>query len=113
MPSVTKTNKSRPWDNPKRKPFERSKERANRHIYDSKEWKVLRAIVKEEEPLCRHCLLKGLAVDTKEIDHILSVNRGGKAFDRENLQGLCRPCHLNKSRGEARASKGAPGHSLG
>ena len=104
MPTVNKTSKARPWAAPKRDPHTWGHTNKNRDVYDNPRWKKLRAIVKEDEPLCRYCLAKGLAVDTKDIDHILSINNGGKAYDRDNLQGLCRPCHLDKSREERKAA---------
>lgn len=47
-----------------------------------------------EEPTCRLC-----GAPTTDVDHILPLVAGGKHV-RENLQGLCRPCHLEKSRQE-------------
>lgn len=99
MPIVNKSSPARPWLK-KRKPFERSKDKANRDVYDSPKWKALRWAVRLDEPLCRACLDAGLAVDTYVIDHVRPINQGGAAFDRANLQGLCRACHEVKSRSE-------------
>ena len=57
----------------------------------------LRALVKDEEPYCRHCLAKGLRVATDEVDHIIELADGG-TNDRANMQGLCEPCHRTKSK---------------
>ena len=100
MPTINKSQPQRPWM-PKRDAFARSAQRANRDIYDSSQWKKLRAIVKEEEPLCRYCLENDLAIDTEVVDHITPINMGGAPYDRANLQGLCRPCHEAKSRQES------------
>ena len=106
MPTINKTSKRRPWEGPQRKAFERSTDKANRDVYDSPAWRTTRKIVREDEPLCRYCLEKGLAVDTEEIDHILPINQGGNAYERDNLQGLCTPCHRAKSRDESKQGRG-------
>jgi 5-methylcytosine-specific restriction endonuclease McrA len=28
-----------------------------------------------------------------EVDHIVPLSEGGAPYDRENLRGVCRPCH--------------------
>jgi 5-methylcytosine-specific restriction endonuclease McrA len=33
-----------------------------------------------------------------EVDHILPVKEGGGGCDERNLQTLCRPCHLRKTK---------------
>ena len=38
-----------------------------------------------------------------EVDHVVSVESGG-TDDPENLQTLCRSCHITKSRNEAEAA---------
>ena len=35
-----------------------------------------------------------------EVDHKQAVQNGGDEWDFENLQALCRGCHLDKSRAE-------------
>lgn len=73
-----------------------------RHLpLNSAAWARLRAQVIAEEPLCRHCLARGLVSPTTDVDHI--INGEGDYSDdnsRENLQGLCRPCHSQKTRVE-------------
>jgi len=32
-----------------------------------------------------------------EVDHIIPLHQGGAAVDLDNLQTLCRDCHLAKS----------------
>lgn len=56
---------------------------------NSSRWRRLRHWILGLEPLCRHCN----AVAT-EVDHI-----SGDPSDnsRENLQGLCKPCHSHKT----------------
>lgn len=57
-------------------------------------WQRLRAQVQAEEPLCRHCLSRGLTVPSTDCDHI-----SGDPSDnsRENLQMLCHECHSRKT----------------
>jgi 5-methylcytosine-specific restriction enzyme A len=50
--------------------------------------------VKREEPTCRRCRIRA----TTEVDHIVALEQGGAPFDRANLQGLCGPCHREKTR---------------
>lgn len=68
--------------------------------YNSTEWIKLRNLVRQEEPLCRHCKEKGLIQATQVIDHIQPISQGGDAWDRDNLQGLCNKCHHIKTQKE-------------
>ena len=36
----------------------------------------------------------------KEVDHIVPLHQGGELMDRENLQLLCRRCHIQKTERE-------------
>lgn len=58
-----------------------------------------RAEVIAEEPFCRECLKQGKRVATDIVDHIVPLAWGG-SDDRENKQGLCDPCHDEKSKRE-------------
>lgn len=53
----------------------------------------LAARVLREEPLCRRCHTS----PSVEVDHIRCVAAGGARGERENLQGLCHPCHVTKT----------------
>ena len=64
--------------------------------------------VRREEPLCRMCLAKGRVTPTQEIDHIIPLRQGG-TNDRDNLAGLCREHHLEKSTGYKRQRIGQDG----
>jgi len=55
------------------------------------DWRNLRKQVLIEEPLCRIC---GKAISI-HVDHIIPLFMGG-SNERENLQGLCKACHLAK-----------------
>lgn len=58
-----------------------------------------RAQVIAEEPLCRKCLEKGRTTATTIVDHIMPLAWGGSDL-RSNKQGLCDPCHDEKSKAE-------------
>ena len=51
----------------------------------------------DQEYKCIICIIcKDLLPPTSQIDHILPLYQGG-SNDRENLQGLCSPCHDTKT----------------
>lgn len=60
-----------------------------------KDYQRLRAQVVREEPLCRICTMMGRVVPTQEVDHIKPFDGldDPLRLDRNNLRGLCKPCH--------------------
>jgi 5-methylcytosine-specific restriction endonuclease McrA len=73
---------------------ERVKDKQGRSVYRTKMWLQRRKQVLSEQPICALCDNR-LAV---EIDHIVPLTEGGAPYDRENLRGLCRPCHWQRHR---------------
>lgn len=69
------------------------------HLYGSTRWRKLRALVLNEEPLCRLCERQGKTTAADTVDHI-KEHKGDVAlfYDRDNLQPLCRPCHSGVKR---------------
>ncbi|MFN3785209.1 MAG: HNH endonuclease [Thiothrix sp.] len=62
--------------------------------YNGKVWEQLRAQQLRHFPLCRYCEEMGWAVPAKHVDHIEPVRANpDRAFDPDNLQSLCVPCH--------------------
>lgn len=57
-----------------------------------------------EEPLCRICLAAGREAPSEEVDHITPLALGG-SDRRSNKQGLCKPCHRDKTRAEDAARR--------
>ena len=55
------------------------------------------ARLSQQEPLCVRCQAKGRVSVAKEWDHIIPLWKGGKD-EESNLQGLCTPCHKDKTR---------------
>ena len=81
---------------PDKKPFEGIKNR-NMKFYNSKSWKTLRIIKLQHNPLCEHCLEKGLTEPAIFIDHIIPINKGGDRLSLNNLQSLCTTCNARKT----------------
>jgi 5-methylcytosine-specific restriction protein A len=66
-------------------------------VYGTKRWKNLREQLLSEQPVCQQCG----AAQPSEVDHIEPlVDHPELAFERSNLQMLCRTCHGIKTRNE-------------
>lgn len=61
------------------------------------------------EPLCRHCLEKGIITAAVTPDHIVPLSAGGTDTD-DNIQCLCAECHAAKTASEAAQGFGAANH---
>jgi 5-methylcytosine-specific restriction protein A len=48
-------------------------------------------------PLCARCEAKGLVALAEVLDHIVALCNGGSDDDPNNWQGLCIPCHKDKT----------------
>ncbi|WIA57814.1 HNH endonuclease signature motif containing protein [Sphingobium sp. WTD-1] len=66
----------------------------------------MREIVLREEPLCRPCHARGRITPATIADHIKPLSEGGSG-ERENYQGICKPCHDVKTAEEAARARGA------
>lgn len=47
-------------------------------------------------PLCKHCLAVGRVELAVEVDHVVPLFKGGDDTS-DNKQGLCKPCHADKT----------------
>ena len=57
-------------------------------------WKrARRAALDRDNWRCRSCGKAGRL----EVDHVVQLAAGGAPFDLDNLQALCKPCHLVKT----------------
>lgn len=65
-----------------------------------------RAAVLADEPFCRPCLERGKHVRATIVDHIIPLE-WSKCDERWNKQGICDPCHDEKSKRER--AEGKPG----
>lgn len=63
-------------------------------------WHNLRRRVLQEEPTCCRC-----PEPSTICDHIVPLFEGG-TDDRANLQGMCAPCHKDKTAAESARSQG-------
>ena len=67
---------------------------------DAKRWRKLRlTIFARDGYRCRGVLTCGKA-GRLECDHIRPLHLGGAMYSPENLQTLCRGCHIEKTRRE-------------
>jgi 5-methylcytosine-specific restriction protein A len=55
-----------------------------------------RALVLRLEPLCRHCMARGIMTEATEVDHIVALINGGTDHI-DNMQPLCADCHAVKT----------------
>ncbi|MGF6981409.1 5-methylcytosine-specific restriction protein A [Paraburkholderia atlantica] len=60
-------------------------------------WQRIRARQLRLHPLCARCLTKGFVTEATEVDHIMPLFKGGTDA-WQNLQSLCDPCHVEKTR---------------
>jgi 5-methylcytosine-specific restriction endonuclease McrA len=71
--------------------------------YDAR-WVAFRASVINTRPdywlQCTHCRQYVSDPSQIHLDHITPLARGGKRFDKDNLQPLCKWCHGRKTREE-------------
>ena len=66
--------------------------------YVSSRWLRLRADILRRDPFCRMCRVLGRRTLTTDVDHILPHHGDLVRFwDSTNLQGLCKPCHSQKT----------------
>ena len=73
---------------------EKGRPSASERGYGSR-WRKLRVMVLHRYPLCNDCQRK----PSQDVDHIIPKAEGGEDT-MENLQGLCRECHNNKTTSE-------------
>jgi 5-methylcytosine-specific restriction protein A len=72
-----------------------------KRLYNSPQWRSLRAAQLAEDPWCAACMSRGEHTLATEVDHI--VRHHGDAqlfFDATNLQSLCKVDHSKKTREE-------------
>ena len=86
-----------------------SRDKNYQHLLNSKRWKTLRQWKLEQNPLCELCEREGKVVSAIDVHHKVPVESARTpdemerlAFDPNNLQALCIPCHAKVHR-EARS----------
>lgn len=69
-----------------------------KRLYNSRQWKAMRAAQLAREPWCVDCLKRGDHVPAIEVDHIIPHNGDSNLFyDAANLQSLCKTDHSSKT----------------
>ena len=72
-------------------------------IYNSKRWKDTRAYVLSLNPFCAECAENNRVTPANQVDHKKTLGEiylsgdYDDAYDIDNLQSLCAPCHGAKS----------------
>jgi len=85
---------------------------ADKRFYAGLRWRKLRQLILEMRPLCAECKRAGVLRSATEVDHIVPrLEDPSRAYDQDNLQGLCRSCHSAKTMRETNKGGGIP--SLG
>lgn len=76
-------------------------------FYASSAWRFIREEKLTQNPFCEECIRKGIELTpATEVDHIIPIAvEPYKALDFDNLQSLCKPCHINKTSEENRTRK--------
>jgi HNH endonuclease. len=74
---------------------------AIKKLYNSPQWKTMRAAQLAKEPWCVDCLDRNVHTLATEVDHIIP-HRGEPAlfFDPNNLASRCKPDHSRKTADE-------------
>jgi len=68
--------------------------------YANRRWRRKRKHQLQREPLCRHCLNRGVIEPATEVDHI-EPHKGDKhKFWHGEVQSLCESCHSRKTAAE-------------
>ena len=91
MPSLNKPKGAKA----KARPYQKGKYVEPR--YNTTQWRNVRELVLQANPLCANCESVGLITVAQMVDHIEPVRLGGAFWDVDNLQPLCNSCHASKS----------------
>lgn len=70
-------------------------------------WLELRAdVLARDCGLCQRCKRAGRFRLARDVDHIHELADGGAPMDPANLEGICGPCHVDKTEAARRARLG-------
>ncbi len=68
--------------------------KADKAFYDSAAWLRFRAYILTRRPLCERCQEDGHLTPARHVHHVKPrKDRPDLAFDEDNVQALCVPCH--------------------
>ena len=82
---------------------------AVKSLYNSGQWRAMRARQLASHPWCQACLERGIYEPAEEVDHI-KPHRGNPRlfFDDTNLQSLSKRCHSQKTAQETLSAPDTP-----
>ena len=85
---------------------ENNRDQNMREFYISTEWRKLRQLKLQKNPMCEICFAEGRASEAVIVDHILPAREyPDRRLDIENLQSVCMSCHSRKTRREEKGRK--------
>jgi 5-methylcytosine-specific restriction endonuclease McrA len=99
MPTIKRNADRPPWLGPKAKPYANSR----KDVYNWR-WAQLAARHKAAFPVCVN--FDQCGGPAEETDHIRPLSQGGAPYAWSNLQSMCKPCHREKTQGEAKEARG-------
>lgn len=77
-----------------------------KRFYCCKEWRTLREIKLNQNPLCERCEKKDKLIPAVDIHHKIDlVDDGSKCLDLDNLESLCKECHTEHTNKEYNKKK--------
>jgi 5-methylcytosine-specific restriction endonuclease McrA len=68
----------------------------SRRVYDTRQWRKLRAAKLAQDPVCQYCRRERATV----ADHGKRIKDGGAAWNISNLVSSCWACHQSKRQAE-------------
>ena len=72
---------------------------------NKRRWSAIRIVIFERDGWrCVQCRKSGRL----ECDHVVPLSRNGEPYETDNLQTLCRGCHIRKTRKERTGYKSNP-----
>lgn len=69
--------------------------RAGRHIYNTRRWRITRDRYLAANPMCA---ADGCAAIAAHVHHVVDLAAGGNPWNAENLIGMCASCHSRVTR---------------
>lgn len=94
MPKINKVTRPSWID---RKIFERQRLRQSNPFHHTRQWRAIRKIKLNMNPLCEHCQHSNVIKAAVIVDHIIPIQFGGEKTNITNLQSLCRQCDNRKA----------------
>ena len=107
MPEAIRTHRPRTLASPSKTLAERRAETGRTLALNGAAWRRLRALVLSRQPLCPQCQAGGYVVPATEVDHVDNDSTNNQP---DNLRGLCKAHHSQKTGRERQQKSPATGH---